>query len=157
MKDVHVLSSGSGTKRYSVTFGSVSIPILLSKNAKRSLTSVIPARMNAFSTRRIHMSILFLSNAGSSGFRVRLLTSRTWSLTAVRTASGSIEATAVVEALMEARAVSWTRARIASASMVGVVNSKCPVPEVVGDLGDLLAERSRIRCCGDGYRERDGS
>ena len=60
---------------------------------------------------------------------------------------------------MEARAVSWTRARMASASMVGVGAGKSNLlaPAAVGDLGDRLAEISRTRCCGDGYLDRDGS
>ena len=145
VKFFHVSSSGSGMKRNSVTFGSVSMPILLSKNANLSLMVEMSARTNAFSTRLIHISMFPLSNAGSSGFLVRLVTSRTCSLTAVRTAPGSIVVTAVVEAVMEARAVSWTRARIASASMIGVGVGKSNCPEVVGVLGDRLAESSRLR------------
>ena len=150
MKDVHVFSSGLEMNKYSVTFGSVSMPIFDSRNAKRSLVAEMSARVNAFSTRRIQISMLFLSNAGSSGFLVRLVTSRTCSLTAVCTAPGSIAVTAEVEAAMEARAVSCTSARIASASIVGVGAEKSNAASVFGDLGDRLAESSRRRCCGDG-------
>ena len=66
----------------------------------------MPARMNAFSTRQIHISMFLVSNAGSSGLRVSDVMSRVWSLTAVLTASGNIVVTAEVEADIEARAVS---------------------------------------------------
>ena len=139
---------GGLTHKNSVIFGSVFVPIFDSKNANLSLTAVIDALVNAFSILRIQISILALSKAGNSGFRVKAVTSLTWSRVTSLTASGSMVVTAVTAAVVEARRVSCTRARIASASMVAVGNVKVDVGVASEGLGDLAATLSRRRCCG---------
>ena len=111
-------------QRNSVTFGSASAPILDSMNANLSFTLLMAARVNAFSTRLIQISMFVTSYVGRSGFLVRAVTSLTCSRITDLTASGSISETVVEEAwiaaVVEARSVSCTSALMALASMVGV-------------------------------------
>ena len=152
MKLVQVALVRGSAHINSVIFGSALVPILLSRKANLSFTDVIDALVKAFSTRRIHISILTVSKAGSSGLRVNAVTSRTWSRMTSLTASGSEAPTVATEAEtaaeVEARRVSWTRALMASASMVDAGKSKDDADRVGEGLGVLAAILSRRRCCG---------
>ena len=123
-------------QKYSVILGSASAPILDSKNANLSLTLIMAALVKAFSTLLIQTSILALSKGGRSGFLVKLVMSRVLvSMASLMAAAAA--AVAVADAVdCAAISVSWTNARMASASMAVGGN----VNRVDGDgEGDLAA------------------
>ena len=150
MNSVHVSSVRGSAHRNSVILGSALIPIFDSRKANLSFTRVMAALVKAFSTLRIQISTLAVSKAGSSGLRVRAVTSRTWSRMTSLTASGSMaltdETEALTDAVVEARRVSWTNALIASASIVAAGKRKEDADGVGEGLGVLAAMRSLRRC-----------